>query len=149
MFKKSSDWVVGIHNSHVGEPSFNFSPNCNCLNPCLAFFSVTEITTQVKKLKQSLFRPIQDLRVPGGWDSQISTQSAHEGGKVVSPTHRPPLFPQEIFLVHESVTGWVDPRAIERPEGLSMKTSSDNIATFKLVAQCINQMRHRAPRMSG
>ena len=29
------------------------------------------------------------MRVPEGWDSQISRQSAHEGGKVVSPTHRP------------------------------------------------------------
>jgi len=29
---------------------------------------------------------------------------AHEGGTVVSPTHRPPL-PQEIFLVLISVTG--------------------------------------------
>jgi len=36
---------------------------------------------------------------------QISRQSAHEGGKVVSPTHRPPLPPQEIFLVLISVRG--------------------------------------------
>ena len=27
--------------------------------------------------------------------SQISRQSAHEGGKVVSPTHRPPLLPRK------------------------------------------------------
>ena len=43
--------------------------------------------------------------------------TAQNTGKVVSLTHRPPL-PQEIHLVLTSVRGWVDPRAIVRPEWL-------------------------------
>jgi hypothetical protein len=49
--------------------------------------------------------PLQAWTGPeGSRRLRILRQSTHEGGKVVSPTHRPPL-PQETFLVLISVTG--------------------------------------------
>jgi len=45
------------------------------------------------KLKAIPLVPGHASRFPGVWSFKISRQSAHEGGKVVSPTHRPPLHP--------------------------------------------------------
>ena len=62
--------------------------------------------------------------------SRIFRKSAHEGGQVVSPTHRPPLPPQQTSLCRA--------RVIVRQESTISRIEP---ATFRLVARCLNQLR--------
>jgi hypothetical protein len=62
--------------------------------------NTSDINKKKVKVKQSHYEPRQALRVPGCWGSQSSRQSAHEGGKVVSPMHRLPLPPGNIPGTH-------------------------------------------------
>ena len=73
----------------------------------------------------------------------ISRQSAHEVGKVVSPTHRPSLPPKQdpwysFLLQAVSTLGLYSGRKneVNDPSGIEP-------ATLRLVAQCLNQLRHR------
>ena len=70
--------------------------------------------TQVKK--QTHCRPAKALKIQGSRGSQISRQSAHESGKVVSLTHRPSLPPGNIPGTH-CAAGRI----------MSMKNSNDTI----------------------
>ena len=89
------------------------------------------------KAKKSHYRPGQALKLPRVRGSQISWQSAYEGDKVVCLTHRPPFY----YRMSRP------PRAILRPEEFCqwkfpITPSGTETATFRLVAQCLNQLRH-------
>jgi hypothetical protein len=98
-------------------------------------------THECNEVKVFHYRPGQALRAAEGWGSRISGQSAHEGGKVVSPTHRPSLPPGDIPDAHFCYM-------LNRSRGhnaagriKSTKNFDDPIgnepATFRLVAQCL------------
>ena len=98
-----------------------------CYNNHSRFRQILTIVWPKLNITQSYYRPGQTLRVPRGWVFQISRQSAQEDGKLVSPTHRPPLSPRKCswysFLLR-----------LSRPQGhsaagriMSMKNSSHTI----------------------
>ena len=100
------------------------------------------------KVKQSLYRPGQALRVPGDWGSQISRQSAHEGGRVVSLTHRPSLPPRKyswysFLLEAESTPETQCDRKDYVNEKFRWHHRESNPRPSRLVAQCLNLLRHR------
>ena len=78
-------------------------------------------------VNQPLHRPGQALNVPGGSGFQISRQSAKEGGKSVSLTHRPPL-PSRKYSSHSFCPRLSRFKAHSGAGRImSMKNSSDNI----------------------
>jgi hypothetical protein len=66
---------------------------------------IDAMSSKTLMLKLSHYRPEQALSVPGVQASRIRRQSAHEGGKDSSSTHRAPLPPGEIALILISASG--------------------------------------------
>ena len=95
--------------------------------------------------------PVQALRVPGGWGSQISRQSAYEDGDTVIPTPRPALpyrkYSWYSFLLKvESTSG---PQCGQKDyvyEKFQLHHRKSIPRPFRFVAQCLNQLRHRVSR---
>ena len=91
-------------------------------------------------------RKFQKVQAP-----RLSWHSAHESGKVVSLTHRPPL-PPGIFLVLIFTRGWVDPRAMVQSEGnMSLKNPLTppgiDPGTIRLVVQRLNHYATPGPQI--
>jgi hypothetical protein len=123
---------------------------------CLQCPSVTDVRFKrntgviYKKVKLSRYRPGEAL----GFQEVVAPEFlGNQHMKVVrlSVLRTGRLYHQEGFLVLISVRGWVDLRATMRSVGLShwkipVTSSGIEPATFRLLAQCLNQLRHRLPR---
>jgi len=150
-------WIWWLQNSPTLEIKYNRV--CRKIMKWVSICSVTVFSTvlffykvrKVDDIKQSNsitgldspwgFQEDEAPRFQDNWHMKVVRLSALRTGRI---------YPQEIFLVLISVRGWVNPRAIVRPERLCqwkipVTPSGIEPATFRLVAQCLNQLRYCVP----
>jgi hypothetical protein len=74
---------------------------------------------------------------------QISKQLAHEGGTVVSPTHRPPLPPRKYSWYSILLEAELIPGPAGRTMSIKIPVTLYGIkpVTFWIVVQCLDQLR--------
>jgi hypothetical protein len=129
-----------MHNLH-----FFFSTKC-CVRP------VTFFVQTVHKWYR-LSYPITGLNRPRGLQEGENPRfqdNCHKKAVRLSAQCTGHLYPPEICLLLISVRGWVDLRATVWPEGLCqwkilMTPPGIEPTTYRLVAQCLNQLRHHVP----
>jgi len=86
-------WVgsTAVANKYLEHDKYSMRRGITTYVAILTHLHVFVSIFDIQRDKQSLYKPVQALWVPAVWGSQISKQSAHGGGKVVSPKYRPPL----------------------------------------------------------
>jgi hypothetical protein len=113
---------------------------------CWQFFLAT---CTYLKVKLSRYRPRQAIRVPGGWGSRISKKNRHRKVVRFSALCTGRLYSRKdtwySFLLETESTP--EPQCELSHWKNAVTPSEIEPATFQLVAQCLNQLRHRVPHI--